>query len=418
MAISKNLYTRGMSQRLGGAVFYQNNGQTVVRELAPSVKNPRTTAQMIQRARLANLVSMYRANLEWMKRGAFETKKPTQSDYNKFVSVNSAAQPLYFTKAMVAGGASVVDSYMITQGSYPSVTTVLSGDGQNIVSNLYLDPTVISGTVDVATTTVAQLTEALLSQNDIIKEGDQLSLILNYQRMSSASVPFVIAQSFELILSMSDTRTLAAVGFPEAFVSVQQGANKALAISVNNDQMGAAIILSRTVGGRIMVSTQELVLSGQQKTVVSQYRTQSALDAYLKSYGEGSNDFLDSNVSGGGSGSSASGPALLTDVNGIAGGSASFNLPASQPVVLTFNKTAPQPASSGTAVRITPQNGSDKTITASDITVNGNSWTIAGTAISSTILNVVAVSVLYESGDGWAVNFKYSGGSTGPGLNE
>lgn len=418
MAISKNLYTRGMSQRLGGAVFYQNNGQTVVRELAPSVKNPRTTAQMIQRARLANLVSMYRVNLEWMKRGAFETKKPTQSDYNKFVSVNSAAQPLYFTKSMVAGGASVIDSYMITQGSYPSVTTTLSGDGQNIVSNLYLDPTVITGTVAVATTTVAELTEALLPQNDIIKEGDQLSLILNYQRMSSSSVPFVIAQSFELILSTSDTRTLAAVGFPEVFVSVQQGANKALAIAVNNDQMGAAIILSRTVGGRIMVSTQELVLSGQQKTVVSQYRTQSALDAYLHSYGEGSNDFLDSKTSGGSSGGSSSGPALLTDVNGVAGGSAAFNLPASQPVVLTFNKTAPQPSSAGTAVRITPQNGSDKTITASDITVNGNSWTIAGTAISSTILNVVAVSVLYESGDGWAVNFKYSGGSTGPGLNE
>lgn len=418
MAISKNLYTRGMSQRLGGAVFYQNNGQTVVRELAPSVRNPRTTAQMIQRARLANLVSVYRANLEWMKRGAFETKKPTQSDYNKFVSVNSAAQPLYFTKGMVAGGASVVDAYMITQGSYPSVTTVLSGDGQNIVSNLYLDPTVITGAVSAATTTVAELTEALLSQNDIIKEGDQLSLILNYQRMSSASVPFVVAQSFELILSTSDTRTLAAVGFPEAFVSVQQGANKALAIAVNNDQMGAAIILSRTVGGRIMVSTQELVLSGQQKTVVAQYRTQAALDAYLKSYGEGSNDFLDSNTSGGGSGSSAAGPALLTDVNGNAGGSAAFNLPANQPVILTFNKTAPQPASTGTAVTISPRSGSDRTIAASDITVNGNSWTIAGTAISTAINNVIAVSVKYEDGNGWAVNFKYTESPSGPGLNE
>lgn len=418
MAISKNLYTRGMSQRLGGAVFYQNNGQTVVRELAPSVKNPRTTAQMIQRARLANLVSMYRANLEWMKRGAFETKKPTQSDYNKFVSVNSAAQPLYFTKAMVAGGASVVDAYMITQGSYPSVTTQLSGDGQNIVSNLYLDPAVITGTVSVDTTTVAELTEALLSQNDIIKEGDQLSLILNYQRMSSASVPFVVAQSFEVILSTSDTRTLASVGFPEAFVSVQQGANKSLAIAVNNDQMGAAIILSRTVGGRIMVSTQELVLSGPQKTVVSQYRTQSAMDAYLKSYGEGSNDFLDSNTSGGGSSSSNSGPALLTDVNGIAGGSASFNLPANQPVVLTFNKTAPTPVSTGVAVRISPRSSSDVTVTASDITVNGNSWTIAGTAIPNAINNVIAVTVNYEGGSGWAVNFKYTDSGDGPTLNE
>lgn len=418
MAISKNLYTRGMSQRLGGAVFYQNNGQTVVRELAPSVKNPRTTAQMIQRARLANLVSVYRANLEWMKRGAFETKKPTQSDYNKFVSVNSAAQPVYFTKAMVAGGASVVDAYMITQGSYPSVTTVLSGDGQNIVSNLYLDPTVITGTVAVATTTVAELTEALLSQNDIIKEGDQLSLILNYQRMSSASVPFVVAQSFELILSTSDTRTLAAVGFPEVFVSVQQGDNKALAISVNNDQMGGAFILSRTVGGRIMVSTQELVLSGQQKTVVSQYRSQSALDAYLKSYGEGSNDFLDSNTSGNGSGSAAAGPALLTDVNGHAGGSAAFNLPISQPVVLTFNKTAPTPASTGNAVTISTYSGSNINVASSNITVNGNSWTIAGSAIAANLSNVITVTVRYEDGSGWAVNFTYGSGSEGPGLNE
>lgn len=418
MAISKNLYTRGMSQRLGGAVFYQNNGQTVVRELAPSVKNPRTTAQMIQRARLANLVSMYRANLEWMKRGAFETKKPTQSDYNKFVSVNSAAQPLYFTKSMVAGGASVVDSYMVTQGSYPSVTTVLSGDGQHIVSNLYLDASIITGTVAVATTTVAELTQALLSSNDVIKEGDQLSLILNYQRITSASVPFVVAQSFELILSSSDTRTLSEVGFPESFVSVMQGSNKTLAVAVNNDQIGVAFILSRTVGGRIMVSTQELILSSQQKTVVGQYRTQSALDAYLKSYGEGANDFLDSKTAGGGSGSAGDSPALLTSVDGHVGGSAMFNIVSNSSVVLTFNKTAPEPAASGTAVLISPNGASDLAITSTDITVSGNTWTIAASAITRTLVDVITVTATYADGNGWAVNFRSNGASSGPSLNE
>lgn len=417
MAVSKNLYTRGLSQKLGGAVFYQSNGQTLVRELAASVRNPRTTAQMIQRARLANLVSFYRSNIDWMKRGAFENKTERQSDYNKFVSVNASALPIYFTKAMVAGGASVVDAYVVSQGSFPGITSVLSADGANIVSNLYLDETVITGTVAVATTTVGELSQALLNVNNILKQGDQLSLIVNYQRMSSASIPFVVAQAFEMLINTDDTRTLAEIGFPESFVSVMQGSNKALAFAVNNDQVGVAFVLSRTISGRIMVSTQELVLSQQQKVVVSAYRTESALNAYLNSYGQGENNFLDSKSAGNTEGSVSASPALLTMVNGHQGGSQAFNISQNAQVTLTFNKTAPNPAEVGTAVSITTANGSPLNITKSDITASGNTWTIAGSAITRMLSNVTGVFVTYADGNSWSVSFVYQAPSGG-GVDE
>ena len=417
MAVSKNLYTRGMSQKLGGAVFYQSNGQTLVRELAASVRNPRTTAQMIQRARLANLVSFYRANVDWMKRGAFENKTERQSDYNKFVSVNASALPIYFTKGMVAGGASVVDAYTVSQGSFPGITTMLSADGANIVSNLYLDPTVITGTVAVATTTVAELSQALLNVNNILKQGDQLSLIVNYQRMSSASIPFVVAQAFELLINTDDTRTLAEIGFPESFVSVMQGSNKALAFAVNNDQLGVAFVLSRTISGRTMVSTQELVLSQQQRQVVSAYRTESALNAYLNSYGQGENNFLDSTSAGTSSGSVAASPALLTMVNGNQGGSRAFNISQNAQVTLTFNKTAPNPAEAGTAVSISTASGEPLNITKSDITASGNTWVIAGSAITRTLVNVTGVYVTYADGNSWSVSFVYTS-QGGGGIDE
>lgn len=52
---------------------------------------------------------------------------------------------------------------------------------------------------------------------------------------------------------------------------------------------------------RTIVSTSQLCLSRQQQEFLAKYRTASAMQAYLDSYGEGENNFLDSTSSGGSS---------------------------------------------------------------------------------------------------------------------
>lgn len=287
MAIVQNFWLKGASKRLAGAVIYEAMGQTRARRLAESVTNPRTEAQMNQRVKWANLVNLYRVNSDWMKY-AYETKKTTQSEYNKWMSLNVTNSRIYLTKQLAAAGACVVDAYTITQGSLPSIENTLTSDNL-YKSNLY------TGTLaELEEATIAQLSEALLANNPGIREGDQLSLIrLSQQTNSDTGVPYVILRKYELIVNKSDTR-LVFDFLPKDLVSIGgSSSNYALAIGVGQRVGGFAWILSRTIAGKTYVSTQAIVPVNN-GALISLYSSDAAYRAAIESYGTSEDAFLSS----------------------------------------------------------------------------------------------------------------------------
>lgn len=311
MAISKNLYTRGLRQRLAGAAWYQRKGETVVRELAASVSNPQTEGQMVQRSMLANLVAMYRANRFWMNSGAFESKKQVWSDYNAFVSANSKVQPPYLTKALVEQGATIVMPYTVTKGSLPIVNVIYDRGNEYFKTDLYIETSVEE------TTTVAALSAELLAENNGLQEGDQISIIINYQR--TEGVPFVTARAYELIIDTSDTTTLADRGLGDILTSdTVEGGVEVLTVTTQNPYCGCAVVISRETSSGIKVGTQALVLTDVQTGYIGQFTSAEAFQAYANSYGSqrGAN-FLSRGYS---SVRSESVPIALAiqDVNGVA----------------------------------------------------------------------------------------------------
>lgn len=313
MAKSRNLYTRGLSQRLAGAVWFQNKGQTLVRELPAAVSNPQTSAQMEQRAKLANLVAAYRANQFWMHWGAFQDKKETWSDYNAFVSANQSIAPIYMTKDSVAAGATVVAPYVVSSGTLPRVNCVINVD--TLISDIFIDAEL---TINDATP-VNTLTSSILASNNLLQEGDQISVIINIQQ-STADVPYITARAFELILDTEDTRTLAAIGLSGVFTDEILGGNHCLSVQLPSEQCAATIILSRETTSGLKVSSQTLVMTEAQETYLSTYRTSAARSASFRSYGAvGGQNFL----SGGYSTESSEGvslPQQILSVNGKAAG--------------------------------------------------------------------------------------------------
>lgn len=313
MAKSRNLYTRGLSQRLAGAVWFQNKGQTLVRELPAAVSNPQTTSQMEQRAKLANLVAAYRANQFWMHWGAFEGKKETWSDYNAFVSANQSIAPVYMTKDSVAAGATVVAPYVVSSGSLPRVNCVINVD--TLISDIFVDSEL---TINDATP-VNILSSSILASNNLVQEGDQLSVIINIQQ-STADVPYITARAFEFIVSTTDERTLADIGLGGVFISELLGGNHCLSVQLPSEQCAATIILSRDTSTGLKVSSQTLIMTAAQETYLAAYRTASARTASFRSYGAtGSQNFL----SGGYSTESSEGvslPQQIVSVNGKAAG--------------------------------------------------------------------------------------------------
>lgn len=296
MAKVKSGGIRNLIGRVGGNVYYMNKGQNIARELAPAVTNPRSESQMAQRMQWANMVALYRVNQPWMKRGAFESKKQTWSDYNAFVSANSGFNPVWLTKDEVARGASVVAPYIVTKGSIPSVQVTADDSNDQFFTDLYTgDDLTISGT-----TTASELSQALLANNNGLREGDQISAILNIQQTTDG-VPYVLARYYEFIIDSTDTRTLAELGLEGVFVDDEYNDANVLCLLNDGQTCAGTIILSRSVSGQIQVSTQALVMTASAIAYNETYATDAAFQQASQSYGDTDANFLASGYSGKGS---------------------------------------------------------------------------------------------------------------------
>lgn len=286
MAVVKNFWLRDNKQKLGGAVIYQANGQTLMRQLAPSVSNPRTDAQMETRVKLANLVAFYRASAGWM-RGAFETKPNNQSDYNAFVSANATSNNVWLTKSQVDAGNAIVAPYVVTRGSLGEV--LQSANGNRISTNLYLGALVI-----VESTTIAQFSAALLANNNGINEGDQISFIQYIQNTSTDGNYTIVCRKYEVILSLTSTEALGNY-LPVDIVQEDGAEQNALSVDTADFVGGVAFILSRTYGGRILVSSSSVTLTSN-NTVYTAMTSTNQKNTAIRSYGSNTVVFLDSNL--------------------------------------------------------------------------------------------------------------------------
>ena len=281
------MWLRGAKKKLGGTVLYTQGGRTLQRELAPEVKNPKTPAQMGQRVKWANLVAFYRANAGWMQK-AFENKKATQSDYNKFMSLNASSSRIYLTKEQVRQGACVVDSYRVSDGTLQPVE--IFPTEKNWVTNLYLTGL---DKLD-GTTTLAAFSNALVSSNAGLRSGDQVSFIRVTQLFNNTTdIPYIQVRAYELIINEQGTGLVKDFWPIELIALGQQQETPALMVKNNNKQGGFAIIVSRTQGGRVLVSPSQ-VTQVNMNAVINQYSSSASLQAAIDSYGRGDEVFLDS----------------------------------------------------------------------------------------------------------------------------
>lgn len=288
MSVVKNFWLKGQSQKLAGAVIYQAMGQTRARSLASEVRNPRTVSQMNQRVKWANLVNLYRANQSWMKY-SFETKKPSQTDYNKFMSLNVTDSNIFLPKNVAAAGGCVVQAYLITQGSLPSIETVYSSSAQRWGTNLYLGDHFLFNAIS-----VKQFSKALIDNNPAVREGDQLSFIRMTQMTNADNgAPYVIVRKYEVVLSLTNNAGIFDYLPQEYIDSDEASPNSALCINNSGQAGGFVLILSRTTGGKTYVSSQRIVVANN-SALIGAYSSAAALSAAIASYGESDEPFLTS----------------------------------------------------------------------------------------------------------------------------
>lgn len=372
MAVVKSVWLRNASKTLGGAVAYMLKGQQVVRELAASISNPRTSAQMRQRIKLANVVAMYKANRKWMLRYAFESKKQTWSVFNAFVSANLDRNTVYLTKAQVEAGNCIVAPYKMTSGSLTSIET------NKTATNTYVTNIALGSGYDLASLTVANLTSAVLNLNNWLAEGDQISLVVNYQQAASG-VYTVTARAYELVLDSTNSDLVVDYLADSHLSLFEVDGVQYLGFGTGSadSYLGFCFILSRTESGTTRVSTQGMILNDT--TLYDDFSSATQRAAAISSYGSSDEEpFLVSSEVATGNNSDTVTVSILSAALGSGSAVLVGNyLGALTPATaysLTINMSA-EPSSDPSTIQIT---------TAAGITQAASSSSYSGRVISAT----------------------------------
>lgn len=285
MAVIRNTASALRKGKVGNETYYVSLNKQIVR-VAQNDSNygesaSRTQRQQNNRVKWANLVNFYKLSKAWMRK-AFETKKSNQTDYNRFMQLNLANSRIYLTKEAAMASAVVVDAFVISQGSLRTI---------NITSHEnHWDTDILLGALSIGpATTVAEFSMAVLAANNWARENMQISFVSYQQDTDQFGFPVAICTAYEVTLDTSST-SLLRDHLPE-FCS-QSDSNGRLGTS-NNISIGAfAYVISQTIGGKTLVSTQSLVVNNS--GFISQYSSTSALMAATASYGVQGDVFLDS----------------------------------------------------------------------------------------------------------------------------
>lgn len=270
MAKLNNLLMRKSQGKLAGATIYTTEGVTIMREVNEHPKNPRTDAQMLQRCKLGNLVNFYQALQPYWKK-AFEKKEKLNSDYNRFVQLNLANSPVYLTKKQVADNVVVPADYIISQGSLPAINaTTASSSSLNFFSGESMGLS--------ANMTIAQFAAAVIATYPYLQLGDQLSFLVARKDTAGSVIR-------EVTLTTSDTRTLASVLGSSFSITTSS-----ITVSTGSDCAGAAVVVSRMVAGKLLVSSETMV--SNINYAGSDYTSDEAKANAIKSYGGQGKVFL------------------------------------------------------------------------------------------------------------------------------
>lgn len=275
MGIVRNPANTMRRGRVGETTYYISGGQQIARQ-ALNGSNfgetaRRSDAQQKRRVLWANLVNFYKVSRNWMPK-AFETKKRNQSDYNKFMQLNINSARIALTKAEAEAGTCVVDQYIVSQGSLPSIE--IKWNTRCWVTNIAVGDLEID-----SSTTVADFSKALVDNNGNIRYGMQLSFVSYQQNVDVMGIARAICRCYEVTLDQSNSVPLFA-SFPDFCASTS---GKFLSTSSTISVGGFAYILSEQTSTGLAVSTQQLVNNNEM--LVDEYSSEAHRAAAINSYG-------------------------------------------------------------------------------------------------------------------------------------
>lgn len=248
--------------KVGNMVGYKlsdsNTGNTQgIRVYQPIVRNPKTSAQAEQRAKLAPINATYRALKMVIDRG---NEGLPYGNKSRLAWLKKAFKPTempWFIKGAIINQPVLCE---LTRGSLPSILKIAETD-ENI--------SIVADVTTAGTTTLGALSTALLAKYPFLKDGDQITLV-GMEGVNDNLITYV--DSFVV-----DAASAAAI---PSFLSVTDGAVEYG--RTEGELMAGCVILSREgANGEHLRSTESLA---QMAGYGSAHTTPEAKTAAVESY--------------------------------------------------------------------------------------------------------------------------------------
>ncbi|KAA6329985.1 hypothetical protein EZS27_021254 [termite gut metagenome] len=188
--------------RIENMAAYVRCGKQVFRSINNRPANPRTVAQMRQRTKLSNILSVYRI-LSSFVRESYQTRPPSLTAYNVFIKNNLKATEVFLDKGEALAKVCVVAEFNISEGTLPTIETTVSGD--RLVTSLQLP----AGFSIDETTTLGEVSSCLVGCNASLRYGDKLSILYLMQVRPQREINFYMPHA-ELKLLQQNRFSVAA----------------------------------------------------------------------------------------------------------------------------------------------------------------------------------------------------------------
>ena len=256
-----NMFVGSAKGRVGNLVLYTRKGSQITRAYQSTVKNPKTSGQMLQRAKFSNAVKFYQKAVQHFFKFAYQDQKQTETAFNAFMRHNVDRACLLRKDEVNDPYFPAFGRWQMSQGSLAAPMVPKFNNENALFAN-----TGIKGTEK----TVADLSSILIGQ------GYHVGDIITFVCISSLvnSVDFDLSNYYDsgnllqpqwdirqLIVSPSDQTAISDIPSLGPSVGVLSAVDGGLQFAFANPQYSnaVAVIVTRKGSGVTYASNAELV---------------------------------------------------------------------------------------------------------------------------------------------------------------
>ena len=390
-----NMFVGSAKGKVGNLILYTRKGSQITRAYQSDVKNPRTSGQMLQRAKFSNAVKFYQKAVQHFFRFAYQDQKQTETAFNAFMRHNVDRACLLRKDEVNDPYFPAFGRWQMSQGSLAAPMVPKFANENALFAN-----TGIKGTEK----TVADLSSILIGQ------GYHVGDIITFVCISSlvTSVDFDLSNYYDsgnlvqpqwdirqFVVSTSDQTAISDIPSLGPSVGVLSAVNGGLQFAFANPQYSnaVAVIVTRKGSGVTYASNAELVPNSVTIAMINATTTTAWIAEVTASWQSQGDAILQGSVANGKATRADGGSGTGTTGGSSTGGHTTDS------VIYTINGGSKPVKFTGTGVKTVHIVGNKLSAVAPTATGDGisvNTFSVNPTATSATF-NIV-VDEKYKSG--------------------